>query len=1281
MGDSAKRQWTAQQAAAIRERNKTLLVSAAAGSGKTATLTERVIRTLTDPEHPGDISRMLIVTFTRAAAAELRTRIAAALTEEIHHGRHAAHLSRQVLLLSGAPICTIDSFCLDIVRKNAVRTGLSPAFRLSDTAENDLLLHDCMERLLEDCYAGTVRPNLPDGGESAAPSFEDLFDVLLGRRQDDHLSEFLLKVYRGMTGHADFPDTILHAADDMRAQVGLPFAQTTWGGFLLRRARDNWQMHLSRYEDILPDLAANEATRRAYLPVFEEDAAMLRRLIALAADGRYEPLRAAWKEAADGKTRLGPVKQDEQTELSARARKMRDALYKKEIGQIGQRFFSYSEEEWQAFLPREAMYITLLGQLMQEFHRRVMEEKKKRNLYAFDDVTRAALDLLCEPDGSPTLLAREVSADYDYVYVDEYQDVNEVQHRIFAALSTSRNRFMVGDVKQSIYAFRGAQPAIFAAARQAYPPLKEDDAPAATLTLSENFRSEKNILDFVNLVYGGMMSAIGESIGYVPATDDLVAGRTPSPDAPPVCVRLFCSRAAGDAPEEEDDAAREGEPAEDASAEDTAAPADEESPGPEAEFVAQEILRLLREEKRTDGRPFSPGDIAILTRTGNGGARFARALAAAGIRAETDVRAGFFMNTEIMLAVSLLNVIDNPRRDVHLAGVLRSPLYGFTLDDLVRIRMENGSVAPREGCLYEALCAYMAKNPTFEKGAHFLAALSDFRHAAEGQPVDRLIAYIYRESGLLTLSGEDGSDATAAARRENLMTLYDYARRFEASTFHGLYSFIAYLNEVLAKDHTIEESHAFSDRSDAVRLLKIHQSKGLEYPVVFVCDAGRGFNKKDAQDTLLYCDTLGPAVMLRDESGFARLRNPLYEAVSAQIRDSALEEESRVLYVALTRPRERLYVTGTVPNADATLERAAQHGRFFSAAAVYDCHHYMDMILSAAEKAGGTDQFDFAVITGENQPDGRPVCRETDNTPPDAPLLSANGENEKGGAPTVSAADLRGRFDYVYPARYLTELPSKLSVSALYPTVLDGTDAEYEILRTGPDETDDGTNDIREETSNTAGMGAPVCCETQKNHTLPRFLGGARNTAAQAGTATHLFLQFCDFARLRDEGAAAELARLVEQHFIDSADGKLVRLPEAEAFRQSAFFRALLQPDVHLYRELRFHVRMPAAAFTEDPARRAALGGETLLVQGVMDGVARLPDGTLWLFDYKTDRLTAGEMRDPSAAARKLIARHGAQLGYYAAACRDIFGRVPDRVAIYSLALGEAVDFTPVLPY
>lgn len=1269
MGDSTKRTWTAQQTAAIRERNKTLLVSAAAGSGKTATLTERVIRSLTDPEHPGDISRMLIVTFTRAAAAELRTRIAAALTEEMHRTRHTAHLSRQMLLLSGAPICTIDSFCLDIVRKNAARIGLSPAFRPSDPAENELLLHDCMERLLEDCYAGTVRPDLPPDADPSAPSFEDLFDLLLGRRQSDRLPEFLLRLYSGMTGHVDFPDTILHAAERMRAQIGLPFEKTPWGDFLLRRACGNWRMQLARYEELLSGLAENEIARNAYLPAFEEDAAMLRRLIALSDGGRYAELRDALRDAVTGKQKLKAIKTENQSELTERAKKLREDLYKKEITPPAGRCFGYSEEEWQAFLPREAAYISLLGQLMRHFHRRVMEEKKKRNLYSFDDVTRAALSLLCEEDGSPTPLAREIAADYDYVYVDEYQDVNEVQHRIFAALSTERNRFMVGDVKQSIYAFRGAQPAIFASARQAYPSLSDDDAPAASLSLSENFRSEKNVLDFVNLVYGGMMDAIGAGIGYVPATDDLVPGRAPSPDAPPVCVRLFSGHVAGEAPEGDDEDAPDDE-----RADEMAAPDDGQPIGAEEAFVAQEIRRLVREGKRTDGAPLRPGDIAILTRTGSGGGRFARALAALGIRTESGARPGFFMNPEVMLAVSLLNVIDNPRRDVHLSGVLRSPLYGFTLDDLVRIRMENGRIAPREGSLYEALCAYMEKDPTFEKGARFLSALSDFRRAAEGQPVDRLIAHIYRESGLLTLSGEDGSDTTPAARRENLMMLYDYARRFESSSFHGLYSFIAYLNEVLAKDQTIEESHALSDRSDAVRLLTIHQSKGLEYPVVFVCDAGHGFNRRDAQDTLLFCDTLGPAVMLRDESGFARLRNPLYEAVSAQIRDSALEEATRVLYVALTRPRERLYVTGTVPDPAATLERAEQHGRFFSAAAVYDCHHYMDMILATAEKAGGTDRFDFQVILGNDTPESRPVCRETDGSAGKAPSTPADEQGKKTAASPELTACLFHRFGYGYPDRYLTELPSKLSVSALYPTVLDGTETEYEMLRTGPDETAD-------EEPNTPDMEAPVCRETQKQRTLPRFLGGARNTAAQAGTATHLFMQFCDFGRLRDNGAAAELSRLVEQHFIDPADGELVRLPEVEAFRRSDFFRLLLQPDVRLFRELRFHVRMPAAAFTEDAARRGALADASLLVQGVMDGVALLPDGTLLLFDYKTDRLTAAEKRDPAAAARKLIARHGAQLGYYAAACRDIFGRVPDRVALYALALGDAVEFTPVLPY
>lgn len=424
-----------------------------------------------------------------------------------------------------------------------------------------------------------------------------------------------------------------------------------------------------------------------------------------------------------------------------------------------------------------------------------------------------------------------------------------------------------------------------------------------------------------------------------------------------------------------------------------------------------------------------------------------------------------------------------------------------------------------------------------------------------------------------------------------------------------------------------------SEREETVRLMTIHQSKGLEFRACFLSDCGRGFNKSDTRAPLLFDRRLGCAVKLRDETGFVRLRNPVYNAVADSIRDAAIEEESRVLYVALTRAKERLFVTATVGKE--MLLRSEADGFTVNASDVYACASYAEMLAKTAF-AHPSYHFRFIPYKEENP---TPCVAKTEETAE----TQAGGAEEEALFCTFSA-----RFSHVYEDASLGDLPSKLSVSQLYPAVLDGSEEEFATV-------------------------APPQDEVEFTPVVPRFLSGEKKSAADAGTATHLFLQFCDFARLREEGAAAELARLTARGFLPEEKASLVRLDEIEKFRHSALLSELLAGG-KLYRELRFNVRLPATAFTEDEARRKAYAEESVLVQGVMDGVLVGEDGRLTLFDYKTDRLTQEEKANPTLAAEKLLARHRLQLGYYAAACARIFGRLPDRVAVYSLALGDTVD-------
>ncbi len=1260
------REWTPAQAAAIATRDRTLLVSAAAGSGKTATLTERIIKTLTDPVQKGDISRMLVVTFTRSAAAELRARISAALNEAMAQGGHSPHLSRQLLLLPGAHISTIDSFCLDLVRANAAQIGLSPAFRLADPAEDRLLLHSAMNRLIEDCYEGTV--DFCNGD-----SFCPLVDCLTGSRGDGELSDILLSLYDKTQGFARGHYVIADMADTLLAATEKTPFETPWGAYLCDRAKKTGDAWIGRYTEINARLAADPNTAVAYLPAFEADLSDLR-VFRRALEEGYAAAREAL--LAFRKPGLKSLRADKKTADAAEAQEMRTEFYSA-LKKLRERSFSYTEEEWRATLPALAEKVGLIGRILAVFGDRVWEEKRRRGICSFNDLSHGALRLLMDENGNPTPLAAEIGRDFDAVYVDEYQDVNEVQHRLFELIATPRARFMVGDIKQSIYGFRGAQPEIFARIRQSFPTLEEadGDAPAASLSLAKNFRSLPPVLAFTNLIFGRLMEGVGAHIDYREEEDKLIPGRAVEGEAPRVTVALFDKNGAqGTEAETEslyNDEATEQEPAAENGASNT--------PDAEAAYVAKTIRDLLAGGKMIGNRPICPGDIAILLRRGAPGERFAKALAEYGIRAETASKRGFFLNPEILLALSLLNVIDNPRRDVYLAGLLRSPLYGFTMDDLINIRRAADASPDDRGCsLYEALCLYNVSNPDFEKGHRFLEALATYRRMAEGQPVDRLIWQLYRETGLLSLAGADKS-GSPAARRANLMLLYDYARRFEASSYHGLYNFIAYINEAIERGQSIEEGHPQSERMDTVRIMTIHQSKGLEFPVCFLCDCGAGFMKRDAQSALLFDRTLGCGLKLGDKTGLAHIRNPIYHAISESILASSVEEEMRILYVALTRPRDRLYVTATMRHPHRAVEKAASRRSPLGAAEAYACGSYADMILAAA---AGDPSFDLLFPgEGEAEEGGRVSQAHVNEAEDNAQTTPSTAEVEE------AAHTLADRFSYVYPHQHLTALPGKMSVSRLYPTVLDESEADVPPVPRVPPESGNvlqvGTRVLQADEISLSNVlhlqdfdrdeDAAQGKAGSATGYLPRFMGGERDAAARAGTATHLFMQFCDFTYLRQNGAAAELARLTEARFLSAEDTALVRLCEIEAFVRSSLLSALMG-NGRLYRELRFHARMPAAAFTADPRKQAAYQDETVLVQGVMDGVLLRPDGEIWLFDYKTDRLTAEEKRDPALAAEKLCARHGSQLSYYAEACRQIFGRSPDRVMIYSLPLGDTVD-------
>jgi len=609
----------------------------------------------------------------------------------------------------------------------------------------------------------------------------------------------------------------------------------------------------------------------------------------------------------------------------------------------------------------------------------------------------------------------------------------------------------------------------------------------------------------------------------------------------------------------------------------------------------------------------------------------ADALAEYGILCSESDGARYFEDPDVLMVLSLLNAVDNPHRDIFLTGTLRSPLFGFDMNDLIRIRSSCDS----SYSLYDALIVCKeGEDDLSERCRRFDSILTEWRRHAAYLPVDRFLRVLFESepflsSGLLCENDASGSGG-------NLLRLYEYARTFEASSFKGLYNFIEMIN-MLIEEGTQIKLPPKAASPDRVNLMTVHQSKGLEFPVCFLCGTAGRFNRRDGQASLLLAYPVGVAMKLSDSTGFARINTPMREALSAHLAAKQSEEEMRVLYVALTRARERLYVTAS-PGADEEKlkQKVLRHAAFCDRHTILRCGSYLDwLLLPFANPTQSPDCASLlAVYPEEDREAAENAVVRKEAVPMDTELYTS----------------LREKLAFRYPHADLRRIPAKLSVSRLSPDVLDEEDTAPDLFA------ESGTAAIPDLFVSGEPRGA---------------------SATERGTATHLFLQFCDFAALCRHGVEEELARLVEKGFLPDRIAKLVYTEELERLLDSELMERLGKAK-RIIREQRFNLLLPASAFTAENSRREALRNETVAVQGVIDLVLLDEDGTPELYDYKTDRLTREELRDPTAAQKRMNERHGLQLSYYAHAAELLFGKPCRRICVYATHAGRLFDICPL---
>ena len=1227
--------WTPAQRAAIEDRGGALLVSAAAGSGKTAVLTERAVRLITDPDHPVDADKLLIVTFTNAAAAELRARIGQALLRLSQQQPHNTSLRRQRMLLQRAPICTIDAFCLDLLHKHFQALDIPPDFAPADPGSVEVLRASALAETLENAYRD--------------PDFCAFADLYGKGRTDQAAGNTILHVYDFLRALPDYDRRLDEYLAPWQRENG--FAFTCWHDLLLaeaarcaKAARELLTAALADCKEdfVLAQAQAEEKGKTAAskakavagvndkfaepLSRLESAAALLGEVERLAAAGQWTPLYDKLTPYVLGMEEIPGFKGMKKRltgdhKAAVRTRADEAAKLFEHITEL----VSCSEEEAEADRRAALPRLRALFAAVRDFDARFSAKKKERKLLEFSDFEHQALRLLRTPDGVCTPLCQSIRQSYAAVMVDEYQDTNALQDAIYRCLASPAgdDLFLVGDLKQSIYRFRQADPSIFREKLDSWPalpggaarprPAESTPGTDAMLALDANFRSAPQVVEGVNFLFERLMS---------PELGDTAYGDG---------QRLIC-----------------GAPGEyTGSVEAHFLPDD--TAETDAGWIARRIEEMVQSgEPVRDGsatRPVQYEDCCILLAARNDFPAYVEALTARGIPVYADARENLLDAPHIRPLIALLKVIDNPAQDIYLAAAMLGPLFGFTDDDLVRLRAraeeiqkQQGENAPQRISLYGALLLTVNSGedtPFTGKVRAFYARLTELRRMARSAPAEQLLEEIFASTGYLAALGvmENG-----ARRRED-------ARRFASfcagAGSGGISALVRAIDAAALAGSTGQDTVPGGSRPGCVTVMTIHRSKGLQFPVVFVADTARRFNAADTRQPVLLHRMYGAGLRLRPEEGEGAYKTAAYTALSNVHAAEMRSEQMRLLYVALTRAQDKLILT--VP-----LGIGKTSNPFTRAAAFLEAGAGQTLCRQANSFA---DWLRAALLV---HPNGGPLRRlaedlelpfaDTGSTitltvqqalpegvePPDPeleerPLAQAD--------PALTEA-LRQGFAWQYPAAELARVPAKVSVTGIVHK------AEQTTLE------------------------------------RPGFLAKDGLTAAEMGTALHAFLEHADFAALAAAKQAGTLetaipaerdrqveAKLTAPEIAEKLDaGRIRRFVESEAFARICAADEVL-------RELDFITALPAAevlaAQGTAPADSAAVAQARVLVQGIADLVLVFPDH-LELLDYKTDRRKSED---------DFLAAYHAQLDLYALAISKRFAPKPVTYkGIYSLELGKLIE-------
>ena len=1226
-----KFEFTDAQCKALAVGDYSLLVAAGAGSGKTRVLIERVVRRLVQPAagKATDITRFLIVTFTNAAAGELCERIRKALTEAVENAPDAATRAaavKNLALLPQAKICTIDSFCYDFVRAHAERLDLPSKLRIADETEMDVLMDGILDALIEEKMAESEK-NKRAGKEDY---FLTVYDMFSAPRDDNAFIKTLKSVYDALL-HRPSPKEFLEKACALYREgenAEEPF-DTVYGNGMKAVLQKAISQAVLVLENGLLTCDSDEQMHKTISPVLENDRETLKNL-ASSADAGF---RATTEYFYGLEFKRAPsVKKMENPEAPLLMARRRKALDK--IKALKKRYFSVSPELFR-LCAADCLHVTeVLKELLLKTEERLWEVKRSHGVLSFSDVERLTLKLLYDDPAAtvPSTLADAAASSFDELYIDEYQDVDPIQDRIFLALSrktpdgTECGRFLVGDAKQSIYGFRGATPEIFVGYRDTFAPCDADGEPCRKLFMSDNFRCSQSVIDFTNAVFEKVFDHYDSNERLICSRADKAALQEP------VHLLLCNTDALEDTVKENRQLA-------------------------EAQTLYRETLSILNDPdaKDTLGKHYTLSDMAILTAKWDSARMLERYFSERNLPVVCEKGESFFERREIRLALAVLAVADNPQKDIPLAGVLRSPIGGFDDDELVKIRRKA-----KDKSLYEALCGFFEesdeKSGLKEKAGRFLSLLSELRAAARGCGASEFLRKMYALTDLpaICAAGDKAlfGKLSPEARKKNLMLLYDRARAFDSTVFRGISAFLDYMNDIKAGG----EMKSCADTSGGIRIMTIHRSKGLEFPICFLFNIDR--DQSSVKDVCFLSDAYGMTFKLKGyadirsvagNDGFVAADTPFKNLAVEELAASETEEYKRLLYVALTRARDRLYLTASprpvkpqnggeatslAPVLDAAADAEgmlAEGDTFLDWIFGYAAENKAFETLAAHPDTPRTAT--FADETGRVFFDIRTVlCTQEPEQP-----LSEESVTET--AQTAFEPDevLLEKIRTSIAARKacldgISAVPPKLTVSLLKEGLIDYEDAPLAVL---------GERQIRE---------------------VPDFIRESeKKNAAERGTAMHVFMQFADFAACETKGAKAEANRLTDEGFLTAAQLELLDFERLDGFFQTPLYKRIRSAR-SIYRELRFNLKVPANEVLSGVPQTE----DFVLVQGVIDCFIEEADGSFTVIDFKTDRVGKGD-------EQILIDRYSNQLALYCRAVEDMTKAPVKQAFLFSFHLMKEI--------